>query len=171
MINLVVCAERHGKRRKRSINNHELPKEIGHHKITKRQAEEESVIELAMRSYGSQLRYECGLARKFYDPEYERNYTERWMTCNWNKTWTLYDSLDECIWVQYLYPPEPPPEAQLTMLWTGDPVEFNDNISYVCSDEEINFEWDREMTEFNITCLPGGTWDNPPEWPICILCK
>ena len=51
------------------------------------------------------FRYECGLARRFWDTEAEKNYTERWMTCNWNTTWTLHDSLDECIWVQCLNPP------------------------------------------------------------------
>ena len=48
----------------------------------------ESEAELAMRSYGSVLRYQCGLARRFYDPELDSLYDERFMTCNWNKTWT-----------------------------------------------------------------------------------
>ena len=51
------------------------------------------------------IRYECGLARRFYDIEAEEHYDERWMTCNWNTTWTKHDSLDECVWVQCLNPP------------------------------------------------------------------
>ena len=48
----------------------------------------------------------------FYDTENEEHYQERWMQCNWNQTWTLTDQLDDCVWVQCLYPPDPPPEAQ-----------------------------------------------------------
>ena len=68
----------------------------------RRQTEEtsESEAELATRSYGSVLRYQCGLARRFYDPELDSLYDERFMTCNWNKTWTVYDTIDECVWTQ-----------------------------------------------------------------------
>ena len=64
----------------------------------RRQTEEtsESEAELATRSYGSVLRYQCGLARKFYDPEMDEFYPERNMTCNWNATWTTRDYIDEC---------------------------------------------------------------------------
>ena len=127
--------------------------------------------EMEMRSFGSRLRYECGLARKFLDPETNDHYDERWMQCNWNNSWTLYDSLDDCVWVQCLYPPDPPPDTQLAVTWSGDPVEFHDNVSYVCDGEDLYFEWEREMEEFNVTCLPGGAWDNPIEWPICVHCK
>ena len=93
------------------------------------------------------------------------------MTCNWNKTWTQHDTLDECIWTQCLYPPPQPDGTNLDMLWSGDPVDFYDNVSYVCNDEEIRFEWDREIIEFNVTCLPGGNWEEVTEWPTCLLCK
>ena len=59
-----------------------------------------------MKTTSYTIRYECGLARKFYDTEAELHYDERWMTCNWNNTWTKFESLDECVWVQCLYPPE-----------------------------------------------------------------
>ena len=61
---------------------------------------------VAMRSYGSRLRYECGLGRKFLDDFSEQHYDEKWLQCNWNKTWTRTDTLDKCDWVQCLYPPE-----------------------------------------------------------------
>ena len=131
----------------------------------------ESDEEIELRSYGSQLRYECGLARMFYDTENEEHYQERWMQCNWNQTWTLTDQLDDCVWVQCLYPPDPPPEAQLMSTWSGDPVEFHANVSYVCASEDLYFEWDRDMPEYNISCLPGGSWDEPLEWPVCFDCK
>ena len=131
----------------------------------------ESVEEIEIRSYGSQLRYECGLARMFYDTENEEHYQERWMQCNWNKTWTLTDQLDDCVWVQCLYPPEPPPEAQLMSTWSGDPIEFYANVSYACASEDLHFEWDKDMTEYNISCMPGGSWDKPLEWPVCYNCK
>ena len=138
----------------------------------KRQAEvQESEEEINLRSYGSRLRYECGLARMFLDPEYEETYTETWMQCNWNNSWTPVDTLDDCIWVACLYPPDPPEGAFLKSTWIGDPVEFYENVSYVCQEDDTYFEWDREMTEYNISCLPGGSWDEPEIWPICLPCK
>ena len=55
-------------------------------------------METELRSYGSRLRYECGEARMFYNPEVSANgtYEERMMQCNWNTSWTLEDSLDPC---------------------------------------------------------------------------
>ena len=152
--------------------NTNLMDKVSKTRFIRQAAEEpETQLELEMRSYGSQLRYECGLARKFYDEEWEEEYTERWMTCNWNKTWTKYDSLDSCVWTQCLYPPVPPPDAQLERQWSGDPVEFHDNVSYVCAGDDLYFEWDRAMTEFNITCLDDGSWPEPEEWPICLECR
>ena len=51
-------------------------------------------------------RYECGIARKFLSEESETTYDERWMTCSWNKSWTPTDTLDKCVWVQCINPPE-----------------------------------------------------------------
>ena len=129
---------------------------------------EETEAELALRSFGSVLRYQCGLARRFWDPELEEEYDERRMRCNWNNTWTQHDSLDACIWTQCLYPPTPPPASRLASTWSGDPVDFYGNVSFVCEEEELYFEWDREMEEFNVTCLHGGDWDTPDIWPICL---
>ena len=77
------------------------------------------------------------------------------MECNWNKTWTRHDSLDECKWVACLYPPEPPIETRLSSTWDNNPIEFFDNNTYVCPGDDLFFEWDREMEVFNISCLPG----------------
>ena len=138
--------------------------------ISKREAVE-TEEEIAMRSYGSVLRYQCGQARRFYDPDLALEYDERNMTCNWNKTWTVRDYIDDCVWVACLYPPEPPEGTFLSLLWSGDPVEFYGNVSYTCQEDGLYFEWDRDMTEYNISCQPGGTWDQPTEWPICVPCK
>ena len=62
----------------------------------------------------------------------------------------MTDSLDDCIWVACLYPPDPPEEAFIKSTWDGDPVEFYNNVSYVCQEDDTYFEWDREMTEYNI---------------------
>ena len=174
-----------GRKKRQSIPNSLRSNSLT--RVKKQSVDKESNLEKLIKSYGTQLRYECGIARKFYDPEADSEYTgrfiinpvskislyiiltERWMTCNWNKTWTQHDYLDDCIWIQCLYPPSPPHESNLDMLWIGDPVEFYDNVSYVCNDEGIRFEWDREMTEFNVTCLPGGTWEEVIEWPNCLL--
>lgn len=142
------------------------------HLIDKRQAPAviETEEEIEMRSFGSQLRYECGLGRRFFDPEMEEHYDERWMTCNWNTTWTKYESIDECVWIQCINPPPPPEGTGLESNYEGDAVEFYDNNTYVCQ-EGLYFEWDRDMPEFNITCLPGGAWDEPIVWPICLASK
>ena len=81
------------------------------------------------------------------------------------------DYIDECVWVSCLHPPQPPEDSFLSMLWSGDPVDFYGNVSYVCEEEGLYFEWDRDMEEFNITCQPGGTWDEPANWPICVPCE
>ena len=48
-------------------------------------------------------------------------------------------------------------------------------VSYVCSsgeeEEELFFEWDRDMAEYNVSCLEGGAWDLPAVWPVCLPCK
>ena len=131
-----------------------------------------SPVETEIRTFGSRLRYQCGLARKFYNPELSLagTYDERMMQCNWNTSWTLEDSLDPCVWTQCLYPPPPPDNTLLLSTWRGDPVEFHDNVSYVCQ-EGLYFEQDREMAEYNLTCQTDGSWIEPPVWPICLPCK
>lgn len=137
----------------------------------KRETGVETGEEIARRSYGSQLRYECGLARKFLDAVTGENYTERWMSCNWNNSWTQPDSLDTCVWVQCISPPRPTNNTQLFLQWQGEPVEFYSNVSYVCREDELYFEWDREMVGYNVSCQEGGGWDEPGEWPLCVRCK
>ena len=163
------------KRKKRSsvqINEKDFLNDDGMENMTKERyrREAETELEVAMRSYGSQLRYECGLARRFYDPEAEEFYDERWMTCNWKQTWTKVDYLDECIWTQCLNPPLPPEENLLDSTWDANPVEFGNNVSFVCG-EDLYFLWDRDMAEFNVSCLDDGTWEDPAEWPVCVPCK
>ena len=55
--------------------------------------------------------------------------------------------------------------------WDGLPVDFNSSVSYRCETEELFFEWDNLMEEYNVSCLVGGTWDTPKEWPTCLPCK
>ena len=90
----------------------------------------------------------------------------------------------------------PPPEARLELVWDGSPVNFTDTVSYVCTvqystvqfstvqytvqvsyvcssgegEEELFFEWDRDMGEYNVSCLEGGSWDQPAVWPVCLPC-
>ena len=52
---------------------------------------------LDRRSYGSRLRYECGLARMFWDPEEEILYQDRMLQCNWNQSWTRWDRCTDSI--------------------------------------------------------------------------
>ena len=61
-------------------------------------------------------RYECGLAKKFLDPNSGELYKELQISCNWNRTWssvessnrtwTPEDGLHACVWVQCMNPPE-----------------------------------------------------------------
>ena len=83
----------------------------------KRDTAQMSDLELEVKSYGNNLRYECGLARRFLDEESTEHYDERVMTCAWNTTWTPLDTLDPCVWVQCLYPPQPPPESNMILVW------------------------------------------------------
>ena len=76
-----------------------------------------SDLDLELKSYGNNLRYECGLARRFLDGETSDHYDERVMTCAWITTWTPLDFLDPCVWVQCLYPPQPPPESNMLLVW------------------------------------------------------
>ena len=96
-------------RRKRSITE-TLVKYVQSQERVKRAGSDESAVEteeeIAVRSYGSRLRYECGPARQFYDDFSQELYNERWMECNWNQTWTRTDVLDTCSWIQCLNPPE-----------------------------------------------------------------
>ena len=47
------------------------------------------------------------------------------------------------------------------------PVEFHDNTSYSCSSDKVFFEEDRDMGEWNLTCLEDGSWEEPV-WPVCL---
>ena len=129
--------------------------------------------ETEVRSSGSRLRFQCGVARMFYSPELAGNgtYDERLMQCNWNTSWTVEDSLDSCVWVQCIDPPQPPPETSLKLIWSGDPVEFHHDVHYECEEEGLYFEAGREIENFNLTCLTDGSWDVPSVWPRCISSK
>ena len=96
-------------RKKRSIAE-TLVKDIQFQERFKRAGSDDSAVEteeeIALRSSGSRLRYECGPARQFFDDFTQELYTERWMECNWNQTWTRTDVLDTCHWIQCLDPPQ-----------------------------------------------------------------
>ena len=70
-----------------------------------------------------------------------------------------------------LYPPQPPEEALLALQWDGLPTEFDGNVSYTCKDENLYFEMDKDMIEYNVTCLEDGTFEEPEEWPVCLNSK
>lgn len=50
----------------------------------------ETEEEVAVRSFGSVLRYQCGLARRFLDQETEMHYDIREMECHWNQVTLLF---------------------------------------------------------------------------------
>jgi len=44
-----------------------------------------------------------------------------------------------------LGPPDPPPGTRLVSTWSGDPVDFYGNVSYVCEEDGLYFEAGREI--------------------------
>ena len=34
--------------------------------------------------------------------------------------------------------------------------------------KDKHFEWDRDMAEFNSTCIEEGNWTEPLVWPGCV---
>ncbi len=77
------------------------------------------------------------------------------------------------MWIQCLNPPlpdglglafdDPNQETQ--------PIEFFDNVTYVCSNNALFFEEDRNIDSFEIQCYDDGTFDAPNPWPRCISSK
>ena len=57
-------------KRKRSVSSEAKYKEL----VKRQAAQVESELDIDKRSYGSVLRYECGLARLFHDPEWDELY-------------------------------------------------------------------------------------------------
>ncbi len=74
------------------------------------------------------------------------------------------------MWVQCLNPPLPEDlglalkdPSQMTA-----PIEFNDNVTYVCANNALFFEHDNKEESFKIQCYDDGTFGTPNTWPRCI---
>ncbi len=54
--------------------------------------------------------------------------------------------------------------------WDGQPVDFFDNVTYTCENNNLFFEEDRDMEGFEVQCLDSGYFDTPweGEWPTCV---
>lgn len=120
--------------------------------------------------YGNTLTYECGLGRKFLNPDLNIKYSQKNLTCNWNKTWTPENALDTCIWVACVNPPNPPKDSYLKLKWDGMPVNFSSSVKYYCDsdDKQRYLEHDRNALEYNLTCTNDGSWAVPEVWPRCL---
>ena len=98
---------------------------------------------------------------------------------------SLFDYLKlfegKCDWVACLKPPIPPARTNLQVTdWFGDPIQFGDQIKYVC-ERGLYFEDDFHQTELAYTCQDGsnpdykdkrGFFDVPEtdeEWPRCVV--
>ena len=66
---------------------------------------------------------------------------------------------------------QPPASSGLKLIWDGSPIEFYGTVGYVCSDKNVFFEMKKDLVQWNVTCLPGGSWDKPKVWPNCVPCK
>ncbi len=49
-----------------------------------------------------------------------------------------------------------------------EPIEFFDNVTYVCANNALYFEHDRDEESFEIQCYDDGTFGTPSTWPRCI---
>jgi len=56
-------------------------------------------------------------------------------------------------------------------MWDGTPVEFHSTVGYRCNKDDLFFEMDKALVQWNMTCLPDGSWDIPDVWPRCLYCK
>jgi len=55
-------------------------------------------------------------------------------------------------------------------MWDGNPVEFNAGVGYNCT-KGLFFEMNRDLLQWNLTCLPDGSWKVPEVWPRCVASK
>lgn len=99
--------------------------------------------------------------------------------CLWNMKWNPYPELPECKITHCVDPFEIPPHTMLeeeihnTVMWT----KVGHKKKYQCKGIKEDgthtrfFEHNRSLSEFEIICLPDGTFNfnNATEnWPICI---
>ena len=56
-------------------------------------------------------------------------------------------------------------------MWNETPVDFYSTVGYRCKNDSLFFEQDKDLVQWNITCLPGGSWQIPDLWPRCLPCK
>ena len=71
------------------------------------------------------------------------------------------------MWYQCIDPPSPF-GLNIKHTWDGVPVDFGDNVTYVCEHEGVWFEEDRDKVGFEVTCLPDGSFLEPDIWPHCV---
>lgn len=78
--------------------------------------------------------------------------------------------MEPCVWIQCLHPDLPADHglAFEDPRQATDPIEFFDNVTYVCENNALFFEEDRDMESYEITCYDDGTFDTPNPWPRCI---
>ena len=135
--------------------------------------------------YGTNLEYHCDLGREFqinatlFSPTVS-------LECQWDKTWNPSENVVlptcECklsLMIQFheifqhviltflgvacVNPPIPAEDKNIVVNYVnGTTVAFNDVVTYNCKSDHY-FEEDYNMTGFEVTCLPGGTWTPLPD--------
>ena len=81
---------------------------------------------------------------------------------------------DPCVWHQCINPPLPDDNdaRNLKFIWDGvTPYEFGEQVRYECKNQALWFEEDRDITHFELECLPDGAIDIPVIWPKCVHSK
>ena len=137
---------------------------------------------LISRNYMTNLTYQCGSARMFLDRDKQHQPSQS-MSCQWDKSWSPSPLLDPCDWVACLKPPTPPPSTHLRVSeWFGAPIQFDDQIRFVC-ERGYFFEEDPSQEDVKFTCQDGshsgyegsrGFFDIPEteeKWPRCLMGK
>ena len=91
--------------------------------------------------------------------------------CLWNKAWSDYPTLPDCIVTHCVEPFKIPEETSLEEV-TSDWTPINEYKQYRCKNQvsgqpTMFWESDRTKYTFKLICKPDGyfTWE---EWPICL---
>ena len=66
--------------------------------------------------------------------------------------------------------PDPPTQTSLEAIWDGEPVDFDTEITYICSRKQKFYD-DFYQENITVLCKNGNIWETPQVWPNCVESK